>query len=131
VEVINNCGQVHAVCQTVLPGYENMLIPTEVQSSVVIAVPGIDYWASTAAHYVSNIQYPEAQLLTMLPSIIILPALPLMKVAFGETDPSLLAIGLPLCLVPTKMPMTIHLLRLDGIPSGQDRVSPHRPPIGV
>jgi len=109
VEVINNCGQVHAVCQTVLPGYEDMLIPTEVQSSAVIAVPGIDYWASTAAHYVSDIQYPEAQLLMMLPSIIILLALPPVKVAFGEMDLSLLAIGLPMCLVPTRMPMTIHL----------------------
>lgn len=71
VEVVNNCGKVHAVCQTVLPGDEAMLIPTEVQSSAVIAVPGIDYWASTAAHYVSNISCPEAQSLTMLPSIII------------------------------------------------------------
>ena len=65
MEVINNCGHVHAVCQTVLPGYEDMLIPTEVDGSpVIIAVPGIDYWASTAAHFVSNITYPEAQHLT-------------------------------------------------------------------
>jgi hypothetical protein len=52
--VKNNCGQVHAVCQTVLPGYEDMLIPTEVDSSAILAVPGIDYWAETASHFVST-----------------------------------------------------------------------------
>lgn len=45
-----------AFCQTVLPGNEEMLIPTNVQSSgrSTLAVPGPDYWASTAAHYYIN-----------------------------------------------------------------------------
>ncbi len=38
-------------CQTVLPGNEAMLIPTEVGSFASLAVPGTDYWAGTAAHY--------------------------------------------------------------------------------
>jgi len=54
VQVQNNLGQLHVVCQTVLPGYEDMLIPTEVHTSATLAVPGLEYWASTAAHYVSN-----------------------------------------------------------------------------
>lgn len=61
VQVVNNMGAVHAVCQTVLPGNEAMLIPTEVDagSSVTIAVPGIDYWASTAAHVRTIVNYLE------------------------------------------------------------------------
>ncbi|CCF59184.1 hypothetical protein KAFR_0G01500 [Kazachstania africana CBS 2517] len=45
-----------AFCQTVLPGNEEMLIPTLVGSSSeqTLAVPGTDYWASTAAHYYIN-----------------------------------------------------------------------------
>ncbi|GME71057.1 unnamed protein product [Ambrosiozyma monospora] len=45
-----------AFCQTVLPGSESMLIPTEVGSgsSQTLAVPGTDYWSSSAAHYYIN-----------------------------------------------------------------------------
>lgn len=49
VGVQNNAGKVHAVCQTTLPGNEAMLIPTEVESFATLAVPGTDYWCSTAA----------------------------------------------------------------------------------
>ncbi|KAL6939628.1 hypothetical protein ACO0RG_003473 [Hanseniaspora osmophila] len=56
VSVQNNAGSDVAFCQTVLPGNEEMLIPTLVQqgSNSVIAVPGPEYWASTAAHYYIN-----------------------------------------------------------------------------
>jgi hypothetical protein len=56
VKVQNDCGDVHAVCQTMLPGYEDMLDGTEVPSggSKTLAVPDTDYWLSTAAHYVSS-----------------------------------------------------------------------------
>lgn len=54
--VFNSASQNVALCQTVLPGNEAMLIPTEVgtSSSSPLAVPGTDYWASTAAHYYIN-----------------------------------------------------------------------------
>lgn len=50
-----NSGDV-AFCQTVLPGNEAMLIPTLVGSGSkqTLAVPGTDYWASTASHYYVN-----------------------------------------------------------------------------
>jgi hypothetical protein len=56
VQVNNLCSDSIAVCQTVLPGNEAMLIPTNVDggSSQVIAVPDPSYWASTAAHYYVN-----------------------------------------------------------------------------
>lgn len=50
----NNCGKTVSFCQTVLPGNEAMLIPTKVNSWSQLAVPGMDYWASTAAHYYIN-----------------------------------------------------------------------------
>ncbi|KAL8718813.1 MAG: hypothetical protein Q9225_004097 [Loekoesia sp. 1 TL-2023] len=43
-----------AICQTVLPGNEAMLIPTHVESSAMLAIPGPEYWAGTAAHYYVN-----------------------------------------------------------------------------
>ncbi|KAK6503647.1 hypothetical protein TWF481_008653 [Arthrobotrys musiformis] len=45
-----------AICQTVLPGREDMLIPTLVQSNgfATLAVPGPEYWCATAAHYYIN-----------------------------------------------------------------------------
>lgn len=55
-KAINNAGQNVAFCQTVLPGDEAMLIPTDVNpgSSNDLAVPGTDYWASTASHFYIN-----------------------------------------------------------------------------
>ncbi|KAL2708672.1 putative secreted protein [Kluyveromyces marxianus] len=52
----NNAGGEVAFCQTVLPGNEEMLIPTSVGggSSQTLAVPGPEYWAGTAAHYYVN-----------------------------------------------------------------------------
>lgn len=41
-------------CQTVLPGNEAMLIPTEVYDTATLANPGTDYWCKTAAHYYIN-----------------------------------------------------------------------------
>jgi hypothetical protein len=43
-------------CQTVLPGNEAMLIPTEIQagSSASLANPDTSYWCKTAAHYYIN-----------------------------------------------------------------------------
>lgn len=54
--VDNQVAKNVAFCQTVLPGNEAMLIPTNVDASgtETLAVPGTDYWASTAAHYYIN-----------------------------------------------------------------------------
>lgn len=49
VEVVNKCGDVVSFCQTVLPGYEDMLIPTDVFDTATIAVPDSRYWDATAA----------------------------------------------------------------------------------
>ncbi|KAL8644378.1 MAG: hypothetical protein Q9210_007285, partial [Variospora velana] len=38
-----------AICQTVLPGNEAMLIPTNVETLATLAIPGPEYWAGTAA----------------------------------------------------------------------------------
>ncbi|KAK0636872.1 hypothetical protein B0T17DRAFT_92654 [Bombardia bombarda] len=54
VKVVNKCGKVVSFCQTVLPGNEAMIIPTDISSTATIAVPGISYWDSTAAHYYIN-----------------------------------------------------------------------------
>ncbi|KAI4200345.1 MAG: hypothetical protein LQ350_003993 [Teloschistes chrysophthalmus] len=43
-----------AICQTVLPGNEAMLIPTNVETSATLAIPGPEYWAGTAAHFYVN-----------------------------------------------------------------------------
>ncbi|GMF02255.1 unnamed protein product [Ambrosiozyma monospora] len=54
--IYNGCSKNVAVCQTVLPGNEAMLIPTNVNasSSQSLAVPGTDYWAGTASHFYIN-----------------------------------------------------------------------------
>ncbi|ANB13577.1 hypothetical protein AWJ20_1873 [Sugiyamaella lignohabitans] len=56
VSLNNKCSGGIALCQTVLPGNEAMLIPTNINpgSSETIAVPDPSYWASTAAHYYVN-----------------------------------------------------------------------------
>ncbi|KAK9324568.1 hypothetical protein V1517DRAFT_371880 [Lipomyces orientalis] len=77
VDAVSSAGNV-AFCQTVLPGNEAMLIPTEVtSSSTVLAVPDLSYWAGTAAHYYIN---P--------------PGSPLRKAAFGVLLPIRTATGL-------------------------------------
>ncbi|GMF00709.1 unnamed protein product [Ambrosiozyma monospora] len=55
-KVNNKASSNVAFCQTVLPGNEAMLIPTDVDggSTETLAVPGTDYWAKTAAHYYIN-----------------------------------------------------------------------------
>ncbi|RAL64315.1 hypothetical protein DID88_002206 [Monilinia fructigena] len=54
VGVVNSCGGSVSFCQTVLPGNEAMLIPTAVDKSSQLAVPGTSYWCETAAHYYIN-----------------------------------------------------------------------------
>ncbi|KAI1826456.1 beta-glucosidase-domain-containing protein [Xylaria intraflava] len=54
VDAVNNAGDVVSFCQTVLPGYEDMIIPTDVQGTVTLAVPGPSYWDSTASHFYVN-----------------------------------------------------------------------------
>ncbi|TGZ78137.1 hypothetical protein EX30DRAFT_310450 [Ascodesmis nigricans] len=54
VESRSATGKSVAFCQTVLPGDEDMLIPTNVETNAVLAVPDPSYWASTAAHYFIN-----------------------------------------------------------------------------
>ncbi|KAK4237753.1 hypothetical protein C8A03DRAFT_15748 [Achaetomium macrosporum] len=54
VKAVNKAGSVVSFCQTVLPGNEAMIIPTDVTDTRTLAVPGPDYWAGTAAHYYIN-----------------------------------------------------------------------------
>ncbi|TQS35677.1 hypothetical protein Golomagni_03896 [Golovinomyces magnicellulatus] len=54
VEAHNKIGMGVSFCQTVLPGNEAMLIPTHVEDSTELAVPGTNYWCNTAAHYYIN-----------------------------------------------------------------------------
>ncbi|KAI1807640.1 beta-glucosidase-domain-containing protein [Daldinia bambusicola] len=54
VEAVNKAGKVVSFCQTCLPGYEDMIIPTDVYDTATIAVPDMSYWDSTAAHYYIN-----------------------------------------------------------------------------
>lgn len=54
IGVQNNAGKPVSFCQTVLPGDEDMLIPTDVTSWSALAVPDPSYWAGTAAHYYIN-----------------------------------------------------------------------------
>ncbi|KAI1136985.1 hypothetical protein F5Y05DRAFT_93188 [Hypoxylon sp. FL0543] len=54
VEAVNKAGKVVSFCQTCLPGYEDMIIPTDVQATATLAVPDVTYWDSTAAHYYIN-----------------------------------------------------------------------------
>ena len=56
VSVVNNAAKNVAFCQTVLPGNEAMLIPTNVESGKeqILAVPGPQYYASAASHYYVN-----------------------------------------------------------------------------
>jgi hypothetical protein len=51
----NTLGSTVSFCQTVLPGNEAMLIPTQVDSWSQLAVPGISYWCSTSAEYVLKV----------------------------------------------------------------------------
>lgn len=48
----NEVGEHIAICQTVLPGNEAMLIPTSVMDMAELAVPDTSYWCSTAAQWV-------------------------------------------------------------------------------
>lgn len=54
VQVVNKAGKIVSFCQTVLPGDEAMVIPTDITGTKTIAVPGITYWDKTAAHYYIN-----------------------------------------------------------------------------
>ncbi|ORY62912.1 uncharacterized protein BCR38DRAFT_217305 [Pseudomassariella vexata] len=54
VKAKNTAGSVVSFCQTVLPGNEDIIIPTEVYDEATLAVPDPSYWASTAAHYYIN-----------------------------------------------------------------------------
>ncbi|KAL2173849.1 uncharacterized protein P884DRAFT_210782 [Thermothelomyces heterothallicus CBS 202.75] len=54
VNAVNKAGSIVSFCQTVLPGNEAMIIPTDVADTATLAVPGPDYWDGTAAHYYIN-----------------------------------------------------------------------------
>ncbi|KAI1197529.1 beta-glucosidase-domain-containing protein [Nemania serpens] len=54
VDAVNKAGGVVSFCQTVLPGYEDMIIPTDVYDSAALAVPEPSYWDSTASHFYIN-----------------------------------------------------------------------------
>ncbi|KAI1383170.1 uncharacterized protein F4822DRAFT_435102 [Hypoxylon trugodes] len=54
VEAVNKAGKVVSFCQTCLPGYEDMIIPTDVFDTAILAVPDMSYWDATAAHFYIN-----------------------------------------------------------------------------
>ncbi|KAH6856439.1 hypothetical protein B0I37DRAFT_75947 [Chaetomium sp. MPI-CAGE-AT-0009] len=54
VKAVNKAGKIVSFCQTVLPGNEAMIIPTDVTDTATLAVPGPDYWEGTSAHYYVN-----------------------------------------------------------------------------
>ncbi|KAI3331802.1 glycoside hydrolase family 132 protein [Xylariaceae sp. AK1471] len=54
VDAVNKAGDVVSFCQTVLPGYEDMIIPTDVYDTTTLAVPDPSYWDSTASHFYIN-----------------------------------------------------------------------------
>ncbi|OJK04691.1 hypothetical protein ASPACDRAFT_74267 [Aspergillus aculeatus ATCC 16872] len=54
VNAKNKCSSHVSFCQTVLPGNEAMLIPTLVQELETLAVPDVEYWLETAAHFYIN-----------------------------------------------------------------------------
>ncbi|KAI1130476.1 beta-glucosidase-domain-containing protein [Nemania abortiva] len=54
VDAVNKAGSVVSFCQTVLPGYEDMIIPTDVTDTATLAVPDPSYWDSTASHFYIN-----------------------------------------------------------------------------
>ncbi|KAL7628114.1 hypothetical protein AAE478_002311 [Parahypoxylon ruwenzoriense] len=54
VDAVNKAGKVVSFCQTCLPGYEDMIIPTNVIDTQTLAVPDMSYWDSTAAHFYIN-----------------------------------------------------------------------------
>lgn len=54
VQAVNKAGKVCSFCQTVLPGNEDIIIPTDVYGTQTLAVPDPSYWDSTAAHYYIN-----------------------------------------------------------------------------
>ncbi|KAK4230086.1 hypothetical protein QBC38DRAFT_63515 [Podospora fimiseda] len=54
IKAVNKAGKIVSFCQTVLPGNEAMIIPTDVSDSAVLAVPNEKYWAGTSAHYYVN-----------------------------------------------------------------------------
>lgn len=58
VNAVNLAGETVAFCQTVLPGDEAMIIPTGVDDTAVLNVPGPDYWLGTAAQYATVSCFP-------------------------------------------------------------------------
>jgi hypothetical protein len=46
---VNKCGPPISICQTVLPGNEDILIKNEVRDTLDLAVPGTFYWDKTSA----------------------------------------------------------------------------------
>ncbi|KAI1849322.1 hypothetical protein JX265_012117 [Neoarthrinium moseri] len=54
VSAVNKVGKVVSFCQTVLPGNEDIIIPTDVHDTQVLAVPDPSYWQSTASHFYIN-----------------------------------------------------------------------------
>jgi hypothetical protein len=49
VKAVNTAGKTCSLCQTVLPGNEDILIPNDVVDSTILAVPDTTYWDGTSA----------------------------------------------------------------------------------
>lgn len=117
-----------AFCQTVLPGNEAMLIPTSVGAGEwnQLAVPGMSYWCSTAAQYVSPV---DVECTTNLrpATTSTHPESTWMMPVSGVMDQSPLETGPRMLRVLTRTKTATPLPRSRGTPSGLDVIFPALP----
>lgn len=110
----NNAGDVVAFCQTVLPGNEAMLIPTSVEGTSTLAVPGTSYWCSTAAQFVLLNRGFGGNTNHFVATTSMLPVSAPVMLAYGVMNPSRVEIGPP--MLQEQIPIRVETLlsRLDG-----------------
>lgn len=90
-----------AFCQTVLPGNEAMLIPTNIEDWAQLAVPGPDYWAGTAAQLVEFLVDDDFSLTILAASTSTPLAYQLKRRVYGDPHRTLGAIGAHMSQEPT------------------------------
>lgn len=106
-----------AFCQTVLPGNEAMLIPTDIEDWAQLAVPGPDYWAGTAAQYVAFSPIESFPLTNHVAFTSTLPESRRKRRACGDHQRILGATGHRMWLGRTRIKLGRHLSSSPGIPS--------------
>ena len=102
--VKNTAGGVVSFCQTVLPGYEDMLIPTSISpgSTTTLAVPDTSYYAKSAAQYVSPSTFElDVHTDVKIVTTLVLPVLIQIPCVFGVLTVNLMVIGLLMLLEQT------------------------------